>query len=246
MELYPAIDLRQGSAVRLAQGDFDRSRSYGDPLELAARYAAAGARWVHVVDLDAARTGAPANRRQVLEIAASGTLLVQTGGGVRTAQDVDELLSGGVARVVLGTAAVTQPQLVQELASQFPGQVAVGLDHRGAGRDVAVSGWERPSGVSLDEALSRLADVPVAAVVVTAIERDGVLAGPDTTGLSDVLARTGHDVVASGGVRSAADLRALAALTVDGRRLAGAVVGRALVDGALSVEEAMAACTPSG
>jgi phosphoribosylformimino-5-aminoimidazole carboxamide ribotide isomerase len=246
VELYPAIDLRQGSAVRLAQGDFDRSSSYGDPLELAARYAAAGARWVHVVDLDAARTGAPANRRLVLEIAATGTLLVQTGGGVRTAHDVEELLSGGVARVVLGTAAVTQPQLVQELAARFPGQVAVGLDHRGAGQDLAVSGWERTSGVGLDEALARLADVPVAAVVVTAIERDGVLAGPDTTGLSDVLARTGHDVVASGGVRSAADLRALAALTVDGRRLAGAIVGRALVDGALSVEEAMAACAPSG
>jgi len=246
VELYPAIDLRQGSAVRLAQGDFDRSRSYGDPLELAAGYAAAGARWVHVVDLDAARTGAPANRRQVLEIAATGTLLVQTGGGVRTAQDVEELLSGGVARVVLGTAALTEPQLVHELTWRFPGQVAVGLDHRGAGRDLAVSGWERPSGVSLDEALARLADVPVAALVVTAIERDGVLAGPDTTGLSDVLAHTGHDVLASGGVRSVADLRALAALTVDGRRLAGAVVGRALVDGALSVEEAIAACEPSG
>ncbi|HAM02382.1 MAG TPA: 1-(5-phosphoribosyl)-5-((5-phosphoribosylamino)methylideneamino)imidazole-4-carboxamide isomerase [Acidimicrobiaceae bacterium] len=246
MELYPAIDLRQGSAVRLAQGDFDRSRSYGDPLELAARYGTAGARWVHVVDLDAARTGTAANRRVVLDIAATGTLLVQAGGGVRSAADVEELLSGGVARVVLGTAAVTRPELVEELTARFPGQVAVGLDHRGGGRDVAVSGWERSSGVGLDEALTRLADVPVAAVVVTAIERDGVLAGPDTAGLSEVLARTGHDVVASGGVRSAADLRALAALSVDGRGLAGAIVGRALVDGALSVEEAMAACAASG
>ena len=120
MELYPAIDLRQGSAVRLAQGDFDRSRSYGDPLELAARYAAAGARWVHVVDLDAARTGAPTNRRQVLDIAGSGTLLVQAGGGVRTAADVEELLSGGVARVVLGTAAVTRPELLDDLSWRFP------------------------------------------------------------------------------------------------------------------------------
>ena len=246
MELFPAIDLLEGAAVRLAHGDFERRSAYGEPLALAERYAAGGARWVHVVDLDAARTGSPANRATVLSIARTTSLRVQAGGGVRSVADVEELLSGGVARVVLGTAAVHDPPLVEDLARRYPGQVVVGLDHRRGGADVAVEGWERPSGQSLTEVLDRLAGVPLAAVVVTAIERDGVLAGPDTTGLAQALAATTADVVASGGVRSADDLRALAAMRSDGRRLAGAVVGRALVEGTLSVEEAIAACAVSG
>ncbi len=246
MELFPAIDLRQGKAVRLAQGDFDRQSEFGDPVALAERYQSAGAHWVHVVDLEAARTGVAVNRHVVLEIARRTELRVQAGGGVRSRQDAQELLDGGVARVVLGTAALRTPTLVAEMADAFGEHVAVGLDHRGDGRDVAVSGWERASGVSLEEALRRLAGVPLAAVVVTAIERDGVPAGPDLDGLRAVLASSEHPVLASGGVRSADDLRALAALDVEGRRLAGAVVGRALVDGSLSVEEAMTACAVSG
>jgi phosphoribosylformimino-5-aminoimidazole carboxamide ribotide isomerase len=171
---------------------------------------------------------------------------VQAGGGVRNAGDAEELLAGGVARVVLGTAAVSHPELVEDLASLFPGRMVVGLDHRGGGRDVAVWGWQRPSGLSLDEALARVQGLPLAAVVVTAIERDGVLSGPDLEGLSGVLVRTAHDVIASGGVRGAADLRALAGLDAGGRTVAGAVVGRALVEGELSVEEALAACAASG
>lgn len=246
MELFPAIDLLEGTAVRLAQGDFARQSRFGDPVALAERYAAAGARWVHVVDLDAARTGAAVNRAEVLAIAAIGGLQVQAGGGVRSAADIEELLDGGVARVVMGTAAVGDPELVEELAGRYPGRVAVGLDHRGGGREVAVSGWERASGVSLEQALERLSSVPVAAVVVTAIERDGMTDGPDTEGLSRVLGATDHEVIASGGVRSADDLRALAALSAGGRRLAGAVVGRALVAEAITVEEAIAACAASG
>jgi phosphoribosylformimino-5-aminoimidazole carboxamide ribotide isomerase len=245
VELFPAIDLRQGSAVRLVQGDFARQHDFGDPLDMAWRFAAAGARWVHVVDLDAARTGTPVNRALVLEIARGCAMQVQAGGGVRGAPDVEELLGGGVARVVLGTAA-GDPALVEELAVRFPGRVAVGLDHRHGGRDVAVWGWERASGVSVPDALARLAGVPLAAVVVTAIERDGAMAGPDIAGLADAVASTAHDVIASGGVRSVEDLRALGALEAGGRRLAGAVVGRALAEGTLSVEEAIAACAASG
>jgi phosphoribosylformimino-5-aminoimidazole carboxamide ribotide isomerase len=246
VELFPAIDLLEGVAVRLAQGDFARRRCFGDPLQLAERYAAGGARWVHVVDLDAARTGLPVNRAQVLAIAGTTGLQVQAAGGVRSAADAEELLGAGVARLVLGTAALGDPGLVEELAQRFPGRVVVGLDHRGGGRDVAVAGWQRSSGLGLPEVLARLAQVPLAAVVVTAIERDGMAAGPDLDGLAEVLARSAHPVLASGGVRSPQDLRALAGLEAGGRRLAGAVVGRALVEGAMSVQEAMAACAASG
>jgi phosphoribosylformimino-5-aminoimidazole carboxamide ribotide isomerase len=246
VELFPAIDLSQGTAVRLVQGDFARQSDFGDPLALAERYAAAGSRWVHVVDLDAARTGVAHNRALVLAIARQGALRVQAGGGVRSVADAEELLVGGVARLVLGTAAVTDPALLEELSTRYPEQVAVGLDHRGGGREVALSGWERPSGQSLDDVLGRLDGLRLGAVVVTSIERDGVLSGPDLQGLRAVLGRSAHPVVASGGVRSAADLRSLAALEGDGRRLAGAVVGRALVDGTLTVEEAIAACAASG
>jgi phosphoribosylformimino-5-aminoimidazole carboxamide ribotide isomerase len=246
MDLYPAIDLRDGAAVRLIQGDFDRQHGYGDPVELARRYVEGGATWIHVVDLDAARTGKAANRDLVLTIAKTVDVPVQTGGGVRTAADAEALLGGGVARVVLGTAALRDPELVVQLAHEFPGQVAVGLDHRGGGAEVAVSGWERGGGVTLAEALDGLVDVPIASVVVTAIERDGTLSGPDTVGLASVLALTGHSVVASGGVSAVADLVALASIDVGGRRLVGAIVGKALVDGLLTVEEAVAACAISG
>jgi phosphoribosylformimino-5-aminoimidazole carboxamide ribotide isomerase len=245
LELFPAIDLRAGGAVRLVQGDFDRQRDYGDPLALARRYAEAGASWIHVVDLEAARTGQPVNRPVVLAIAREVDMAVQTGGGVRRVADVEELIDGGVARVVLGTAAVRQPELLEELAARFPGQVVAGLDHRGSGAEVAVQGWESGAGTSLAEALDRLDPVPLAAVVVTAIESDGTMGGPDLVGLSRVLALTRHPVVASGGVRHVEDLVALGALAVEGRRLAGVIVGTALVEGALTVEEAVAACAAS-
>jgi phosphoribosylformimino-5-aminoimidazole carboxamide ribotide isomerase len=252
LDLFPAIDLRQGVAVRLAQGDFARQQDYGDPLALADRFAKAGAHWVHVVDLDAARTGVPANRELLLAIAGRGDLAVQAGGGIRGADDVEQLLSGGVARVVLGTVAVEQPELVEELADRFPGRVAVALDHRGGGRELSLSGWERGSGVSVEEALARLSGLALAAVVVTAIEHDGVLSGPDIDGLRGVLGMLGPAgkgapaVIASGGVRTADDLRRLGALELGGRQLSGVVVGRALAEGTLGVEEAIAACAASG
>lgn len=245
MELFPAVDIRKGTAVRLTQGDFDRQVDYGDPLALARRYARAGARWIHVVDLDAARHGEAANRDTVLAIAAGVDARVQAGGGVRTAGDAAALLDAGVDRVVLGTAAVTDPDLVGELAARYPNRIVVGIDHRGGGAEVAVSGWEAPGGLSVTALLDRLAPVALAAVVVTAIERDGTLDGPDLAGLAAVLDATGHPVVASGGVRSAADLAALAAVRGGGRGLAAAIVGKALVEGRLSVEEGLAACAPS-
>jgi phosphoribosylformimino-5-aminoimidazole carboxamide ribotide isomerase len=243
MELFPAIDLHDRGAVRLVQGDFGRVRAYGDAVSLARSYMAGGASWVHVVDLDAARTGRPVNRDIVLEIAAAVDVRVQAGGGVRNAEDAQALLGHGVERVVLGTAALEAPDLVVSLAERYPGRIAVGLDHRRA--ELAVRGWEQPGGTTLGAALERLAGVDLGAVVVTAIDRDGMLEGPDLPGLRDALEQSAHPVVASGGVRSPSDLEALAALDCGGRRLAGAIVGTALVEGAMSVEEAIAACVLS-
>jgi len=245
VELLPAIDLIDGGAVRLVQGDFGRVRTYGDPLALARRYVEGGAGWIHVVDLDAARTGRPRNRDAVLAIVGQGGARVQVGGGVRTEADATALLEAGVGRVVLGTVAVEQPEVVQRLAAAHPGRVAVGLDHR-LGGEVAVRGWEQGSGVHVGEQLGRLAGLALGAVVITAIDRDGTLRGPDLDSLGQALAATDLPVVASGGIGGLADLRALAALAVEGRTLAGAIAGTALVEGAMSVEEAIAACAPSG
>ena len=243
MELLPAIALHDRGAVRLVQGDFGRVRAYGDPVSLARAYEAGGAPWLHVVDLDAARTGSPVNRDIVLEIAAAVDVRVQAGGGVRSAADAVALLDHGVERVVLGTAALEAPEVVASLTQRYPGRIAVGLDHRGA--ELAVRGWEKPSGTTLGAALEQLADLDLGAVVVTAIDRDGMLEGPDLAGLRDALEQSLHPVVASGGVRSPSDLEALAALRSGDRRLAGAIVGTALVEGVMSIEEAIAACVLS-
>ena len=253
MDLYPAIDIRDGGAVRLTQGDFARQSDYGDPVVLARRFADGGAPWLHVVDLDAARSGRPVNRSTVLAIAGVVDVPVETGGGVRSLDDVAELLGGGLARVILGTAALDDPGLVRRATAAFPGRVALGLDYRRTpdGRaEVAVRGWEEGSGRTVGDLLDDVAGAGLAAVVVTSIERDGMLTGPDVEGLVAVLATTDVPVIASGGVGSAADVVALAALGAvapDGspRRLAGAITGKALVDGRMTVEEGVAACARS-
>ncbi len=250
MELFPAIDVRGGRCVRLRQGDYAAETVYDDdPVAVAATFVAAGARWVHVVDLDAARSGVPVNRDVVAAIArvvtASGAR-VQSGGGVRDETAAAALWDAGVARVVLGTAAVQSPALVARLAEAHPGGVAVGLDTRRG--DVAVHGWADGTGVTALEMIDRLGHAGVSAFVVTDISRDGMLAGPDVTGLGAVLDATAVDVLASGGVSGVGDLDTLAGLRGPrhGRRLAGAVVGRAIYEGRLTVEEGVAACAASG
>ncbi len=249
LQLWPAVDIRAGKCVRLLQGQFSSETVYGDPLEQAEAFVAAGASRLHVVDLDAARTGEASNRQAVLRIANSVGVPVQAGGGVRDERAAAELLEGGVARVVVGTAAVESPELLTRMVARWPGQVVVGLDHRsveepdGSVRhEVAVRGWVESGELDVASALERLEGMCLAGVVVTDIERDGTGTGPDLVGLSHVLASSALPVLASGGVADISDLADLAALEVGGRRLAGAVVGQALLSGVLSIQEAVAAC----
>jgi phosphoribosylformimino-5-aminoimidazole carboxamide ribotide isomerase len=236
MQLFPAIDLLDGRCVRLYQGDYDRSTVYGDdPVAQAKAFAAEGAPWVHVVDLDAARSGTPRNRELIAAVAGAVDVPVQTGGGVRDDAAADALFAAGVRRVVVGTAALEDPAFVRRLAARHPGGVAVGLDARG--RDVAVHGWTEASGRDLVDVVRSFEDAGVAAVVVTEIGRDGTLEGPALDQLRAVLEATEIDVVASGGVGSLDDLRALAGLG----GLAGVIVGRAIYEGAFTVAEAVGA-----
>jgi phosphoribosylformimino-5-aminoimidazole carboxamide ribotide isomerase len=232
VELFPAIDLRDGQVVRLTQGDYGSTIVYGsDPVAVARSFADAGASWIHVVDLDAARSGSPQNRPVVAAIAAavSGRARVQTGGGVRAVVDAQHLADAGVARVVMGSAAVQHPELVEAAAEVV--DVAVGLDHRDG--EVAVHGWTEGAGVSLDEALGWY---PAAsAFVITDISRDGMLEGPDIEGLTAVAARSTAPVIASGGVSSLADIAALA--NVAG--IAGIITGKAIYEGRFTVDEAL-------
>jgi phosphoribosylformimino-5-aminoimidazole carboxamide ribotide isomerase len=243
--LFPAIDLRGGRVVRLRQGDFADETVYGDePVAVAVGFAEEGAAWIHVVDLDAARTGDPINRSVIGAIAAAvapDDVSVQTGGGVRSEDAAQALWDAGVARVVVGTAAVEDPDLVNRLVARQPTGCAIGLDARNG--MVAVRGWREDSGLDIGDVLDRVAGV--AAVIVTEISRDGMLEGPDVNGLAAVLARTAVPVIASGGVSSVEDLRSLAGLERDGRHLAGAIVGRALYEGRLTVREGVAACAAS-
>lgn len=245
MRLYPAIDLRGGKCVRLLKGDFDAETVYDDdPVQVAREFAAAGAEWIHVVDLDAARTGSAANLDVIAAICAAVHCSVQSGGGVRDEEAAAALLDAGVARVVVGTAAVEQPALVDRLCAEHPGRIAVGLDARG--RAVAVRGWVEGSGADLVELAGRFEHAGVAALIVTEIGRDGTMEGPDLEQLSAVLAVSAIPLIASGGVGTLDDLRALARLRVNGRELEGAIAGRAIYERRFGVVEAAAVCRDPG
>ncbi|HEY0518075.1 MAG TPA: 1-(5-phosphoribosyl)-5-[(5-phosphoribosylamino)methylideneamino]imidazole-4-carboxamide isomerase [Ilumatobacteraceae bacterium] len=232
IDLFPAIDLHGGQVVRLTQGDYGTAIVYGsDPLAVAASFADAGASWIHVVDLDAARSGSPVNRSVVAAIATSlaGRARVQTGGGVRSLDDARQLADAGVARVVMGSAAVQRPQLVEEAAEVV--DVAVGLDHRDG--EVAVHGWTQGAGVSLDEALGWYPSA--SAFIITDIARDGMLEGPDVEGLAAAAAHATAPVIASGGVATLEDVAALAGVP----GIAGIITGKALYEGRFTVAEAL-------
>ena len=231
-ELYPAIDLRGGRVVRLLQGDYAQETVYGDdPVAVATSFADAGATWIHIVDLDAARTGDPINRPVVAAVAKAlrGRASIQTGGGVRAIADAQALADAGVARVVMGSAAVSDPSLVEAAAKVV---AAVGLDHRAG--EIAVHGWTKDSGVQLNEALMWFPSA--SAFVITDISRDGMLQGPDVSGLRAAALATTIPVIASGGVASLDDVRILATIP----SLAGVITGKAIYEGRFTVEQAVA------
>lgn len=232
--LYPAIDLRGGRVVRLRQGDYAAETVYGDdPVSVARSFVDAGATWVHVVDLDAARSGDPVNRPVVAAIAAAiaGRAELQTGGGVRSVDDGRMLADAGVSRVVMGSAAVRDPDLVAATANVVP--VAVGLDHRDG--LLATDGWTSSSSTTVADAIERFRDV-AAAFVITDIGRDGMLTGPDVVGLAEAAAASTVPVIASGGVATIDDVRTLAAVP----GIAGIITGRAVYEGRFTVAEAVA------
>jgi phosphoribosyl isomerase A len=236
LDLLPAVDLLGGQATRLAQGAAGTETGYGDPVQAALAFVAQGAAWLHVVDLDAAFGRGPANRAQVAAIVeAVAPVRVEASGGVRAAHDLHALLDLGAARVVVGTAALESPGWVAEACARHGQAVAVGLDARG--RTLQARGWTRQGG-DLFEALHRLEQAGCQRFVYTEVSRDGMLGGPATGSLAALLAATERPVVASGGVATLDDLRALAALEPDG--LEGVIVGRALYERRFTVAEALA------
>lgn len=238
MQLYPAIDLRAGNAVRLYQGDYDQETVYGtDPAAQAAAFVSEGAQWLHVVDLDAAKSGDPVNRSVIAKICAAVDVPVQVGGGVRSVDAAKALFDLGVSRVVIGSAAVEQPELVRAVAAQY--SVAVGLDAHGD--EVATHGWTERTGRTVRDLAEQYADDGVEALVVTEISVDGTLAGPDVDGLTSLLSATAIPVIASGGVGTIEHLLTLASISVEGRGFAGAITGRALYEGAFTVGGALRA-----
>ena len=244
MKLLPAIDLRDGRCVRLYQGDYGRETVYGDdPVAQARAFVAEGAGWLHVVDLDAARSGESTNRPVIRAICQAVEVPVEVGGGVRSEDAASALFDTGVTRVVIGTAALEQPELVARLAGAGR-RVAVGLDARGG--EVATHGWTERSGHTVADLAARFADVGVDALIVTEIGRDGTLEGPDLDGLCQVLAGSTVPVIASGGVGRLDDLRALAAVREEGRGFDGVIVGRALYEGAFTVAQALEVLAAAG
>jgi phosphoribosylformimino-5-aminoimidazole carboxamide ribotide isomerase len=237
MELLPAIDLRDGRCVRLLKGDFDRETRYElDPVELAVQYRDAGARWLHVVDLDGAKRGEPVNLALVARMREASGLEVQLGGGIRTRRNLETALAA-VERVVIGSLAVSDPTTVAGWLTEFGRErITLGLDVRldAAGRAmIATHGWTKDSDLSLDAALARYAAVGLRHVLCTDIDKDGALAGPNLELYRDCARRWPKiEFIASGGVRDAADLAALAATGV-----AAAVSGKALLEGRLKPEE---------
>lgn len=243
MILFPAIDLKDGVCVRLRQGDMNAATVFNDdPAAQARAFAAAGVEWLHLVDLDGAFAGRPVNAEAVDAILAAVDLPCQLGGGIRDLATVEHWLGRGIARVILGTAALKDPALVRTACRSFPGRIAVGIDARG-GR-VAVEGWAETSEITARELALRFEDAGVAAIIHTDIERDGLLAGANAEATAALAAAVNTPVIASGGVGGLEDLRALKAVEASG--IAGVVVGRALYDGRLDLAAALALLRPEG
>lgn len=238
MIIFPAIDIRGGKCVRLAEGRFDAETVYGDnPVAMAVRWAAEGAEYLHVVDLDGALAGEPVSLAVASAIAAAVDIPVQLGGGIRTLADIEAALSAGVARVILGSAAVRQPELVAEACRRFGERIVAGIDARD-GR-AKVDGWGADGGVDAGVLAARLAAAGVARIIYTDIARDGMLSGVNIEATRQLALAAGVPVIASGGVRGLEDILALRAAAADG--VEGVIAGKALYAGALRLSDALRA-----
>jgi phosphoribosylformimino-5-aminoimidazole carboxamide ribotide isomerase len=239
MILFPAVDIRGGRAVRLVQGDYDRETAFdADPVEAAQRFKSQGASWLHVVDLDGARAGRPANLDQIARIAATG-VPVQVGGGLRDSGAVEAVLAAGVERVILGTAALTDPGLVEALCAAHPGRVLVSIDVRDG--KVRHSGWEAGGEAAATDVIAEMARRGVRGFIYTPIEVDGTLEGPGLDGLHEIaesVAAHDGELIYSGGIGTLDHLRRLAAAGLPA--ITGVIVGRALYEGAFTVAEGQA------
>lgn len=235
MKLYPAVDIKDGKCVRLLQGRFDAMTEYGDdPVAMAKKWEALGAEYLHVVDLDGARSGKAGNRALILAMAQAVSIPVQTGGGVRTEADVDELLSGGLTRVILGTSAVRDKEMVHRVLQRYGDRILIGIDAKDG--FVAVEGWESGSGLEAVAFAKEMAALGARTVIYTDIATDGTLAGPNLPAMQEMVACSGMDVIASGGVGTVADLLALRDIGAS-----GAITGKAIYTGAIELGAALAA-----
>jgi len=236
MNIYPAVDILKGKAVRLKQGRADDVTIYGQPMEMAQRWFNAGAQWLHVVDLDGAFGGAPANHDIIAHIARDlPKLRVQVGGGIRSMAVIENLFAAGVQRAVLGTSAVNDPKFTSEALKRYGDRIAIGIDARdGVAR---VSGWTETSQIGAIDLARKLEQEGARLVIYTDISRDGVLVGPNTESLKQMIDGTGLNVIASGGVSKLEDVRTLAAIRHS--RLDGVIIGKALYEQLLTLEEAL-------
>ncbi len=237
MVIFPAIDLKDGQCVRLMQGDPDRVTVYGnDPAKMALRWQEEGAEWLHVVDLDGAFSKSPRNRGSIQAIVEAVTIPVQVGGGIRSLQTIHEYMDLGLHRVILGTAALRQPDLLREAAERYPGRVALGIDARGG--KVAVEGWKETTQQDAVSLVRQFDHLPLAAIIYTDIHRDGMQTGVNVEATRQMLLETRFPVIASGGVATISDIQALFPLIEVG--LEGVITGRALYNGTLRLKDALA------
>lgn len=234
--LYPAIDMRGGKCVRLLQGDYNQETVYGDsPFDMAKQFADQGAEWIHMVDLDGAKDGKKVNHEHVIRVAKELPAKVQIGGGIRSMDDVSFYLDNGVDRVILGSAAVSNPEFVREALNRYGGsRVAIGLDARDG--FVATEGWLETSHIMAVDLAKRLVEEGAETFIFTDISKDGMLQGPNVEAIGELARITGKEVIASGGVSSIDDL---VSLKKDDRNIAGAIIGKALYTGRFTLSDAL-------
>ena len=233
MEILPAIDLIDGKCVRLIQGEYDRKITYKDnPVQQAQDFADAGARWLHIVDLDGAKLGKPCNAEVVAEIAAKVPLKIELGGGIRDEDAISTMLEAGVTRLILGSSAVKQFDWFCDMARKYPDRLVLGLDARGS--SVATEGWLQQGGYEILDFAKKCDGLPLAAIVYTDISKDGMLAGPNIERTKQLVEAVDLPIVAAGGVTTAEDVKTLKAANV-----AGAIIGRALYEGTITLTDAL-------